>query len=284
MRNLSQKQKPCGIIIVKQIQPHEWIFDYPRLTMEVNDLLHNAIDGMRSDARTAKAQFRRLIKDYPEFLDAYHHLALTWHWEGKLDKAGEVWRQGIEFALKLFPAHFSMKEDRLEWGFVENRPFLRIYHGHGLSLLRQGETEKAREVFENLVALNPNDNQGVRALLVECGFELQRPEDVLKVCNQYPGDGLEQTLYGRVLALIQLGKDQEAAPALKLAIKCLPLVAKELTKTTHRQPPDYSEERVGIGSEGQAFGYWKKCGKHWSATPGAVEFVRRHLEGGRRLR
>ncbi len=284
MRNMNMQPQPSGIIILKQIQKHEWVFDYPRFTEEVHDSLDDAIDWIDSDVRIAKLHFGRLIRDYPELLDAHHHLALTWYRQGKLDKAAELWKQGIEFALKLFPSNFSMKRDRLIWGFVKNRPFLRLYHSYGLSLLEQGESEKALDVFENLLALNPNDNQGVRALVAECYFNLKQPKGVLKICDKYRNDGLEQLLYGRVLALIQLGNVKEATKALNRAIKVLPLVARELAKPTHKRPKDYNEEHVALWSEGQAYGYWKNSSKYWTATPGAIEFVRSHLEGGRRLR
>lgn len=50
----------------------------------------------------------------------------------------------------------------LPWGHLYNRPFLRALHGYGLCLWRLGQTEKAREVFQRVLALNPADNQGVR--------------------------------------------------------------------------------------------------------------------------
>jgi len=284
MANVKKQHWPGGIIIVKQMEKHTWIFGYPRLTEEVQDVLHEAIDWMPEDVRIAKAGFRGLIRDYPEHLDAYHHLALTWYRQGKLKKAAEVWKQGVELALQIFPAHFSMKRDRLIWGFIENRPFLRLYQGHGLSLLKQGELEKALEVFENLVALNPNDNQGARALVADCYFALQQPKDVLKICDKYRDDCLEQILYGRVLALIQLGRVKEAAKALSRAIDALPLIARELAKPAHKQPKEYDEVRVALGSESQAYGYWKDSGKYWTATPGAIEFVREHLKAGRSSR
>jgi tetratricopeptide (TPR) repeat protein len=278
MRKLKRRPQPRGIIILKQIQKHEWIFDYPRLTEEVHDRLDTAIDWIRADAKIAKVQFRQLIKEYPEYLDAYHHLALTWYRQGKVEKAADLWKQGIEFALKLFPSNFSIQQDRLIWGFVVNRPFLRLYHSYGLSLLWNGAAEKALEVVENLVSLNPNDNQGARALVVECNFELGQPEGVLAICNQYRNEGLEQLLYGRVLALFQLGDVKKASKALHRAAQHLPLVANELVKPTHRRPKDYDEEHVALWTEGQAYGYWKDFGKFWSDTPGAIDFVRNHLQ------
>jgi tetratricopeptide (TPR) repeat protein len=284
MRNPNRRLPPNGIIILREMGPHQWIFDYPRLTEEAHERLDIAIDWIHADVRKAKSQFRQLIAEYPEYLDAYHHLALTWYRQGKLARAAELWSQGVAFALKLFPSNFSLKRDRLIWGFIENRPFLRLYHSHGISLLKLGEEEKALEVFENLVSLNPHDNQGSRALVAECNFALGRPEGVLAICNRYRDDGLEQILYGRVLANFQLGKLKEASKALAHANMVLPLVAKELAKTSHRRPKDYDEERVALWSEGQAYGYWIEFGKFWSNTPGAIDFVRSQLQGGTRRR
>jgi tetratricopeptide (TPR) repeat protein len=57
----------------------------------------------------------------------------------------------------------------LPWGYLYNRPFLRCLHGYGLCLWRLGRTEEAAGVFERMLALNPNDNQGVRF----CWFDLR---------------------------------------------------------------------------------------------------------------
>jgi tetratricopeptide (TPR) repeat protein len=48
------------------------------------------------------------------------------------------------------------------WGHISNRPFLRCLHGYGLCLWRRGQLAGAKSVFERILALNPNDNQGVR--------------------------------------------------------------------------------------------------------------------------
>ena len=275
---MNKSAQSVGIIILKQVEKHDWIFDYPRITDEALDLLDEAIDWMHIDVRIAKLRFKRLINEYPEFLDVYHHLALTWYRQGKKKKAAELWKHGIEFALRLFPANFSIKKDQLIWGLIKNRPFLRLYHSYGISLMEQGEPEKALDVFENLLSLNPNDNQGARALVVECCFDLKRPERVLKICNQYRPDILPEIIFGRVLALFQLGKIKEASKSLKLAHKNLPLITQELAKTMHKKPIDYNEQRITLGSQNQAYCYWKEHGKRWVTTPGAIEFVRSHFE------
>jgi len=55
----------------------------------------------------------------------------------------------------------------LQWGHIDNRPFLRCGHGYGLCLWRLGRLQEAEEVFSRMLWLNPTDNQGVRFLLGE---------------------------------------------------------------------------------------------------------------------
>jgi tetratricopeptide (TPR) repeat protein len=56
-------------------------------------------------------------------------------------------------------------EGVLQWGHVDNRPFLRCMHGYGLCLWRLGRFDEAERVFGRMLWLNPSDNQGVRFLL-----------------------------------------------------------------------------------------------------------------------
>lgn len=55
----------------------------------------------------------------------------------------------------------------LQWGNIDNRPFLRCMHGYGLCLWRLGRFDEALDVFDRMLWLNPSDNQGVRFLLDE---------------------------------------------------------------------------------------------------------------------
>jgi len=162
----------------------------------------------------------------------------------------------------------------LPWPIIDNRPFLRAYHALGLEYLERGEVEQALEIFNTILALNPGDNQGVRALVVDCNLRLNRPGDVLAVCNEYSGDGMEQVVYGRVLALYQLGRKAEAERALRQAIEQLPLVAKELVKERHTPPKGLRPDTMTYGGADQAYYYWTEQGYFWETTPEAIDLVR----------
>ena len=67
---------------------------------------------------------------------------------------------GIRIAELSLPPGF---DGVLLWGRIYNRPFLRCLHGYGLCLWRLGKPHEAQQVFERILSLNPNDNQGVRS-------------------------------------------------------------------------------------------------------------------------
>lgn len=276
MRRIPKPSPSGAIIILRQMEKHEWLFTLPRITEAVDDRLEEGIEWIDADPERAATIFMRLIDEYPEHMDAYHHLALTQEKMGRKEEAFQTWKLAVGTALKFFPEHFSMKHDRLEWGFVENRPFLRLYHSYGLQLLEQEETDDALEVFENLLGLSPNDNLGARALVVGCHFELKEPSGVLSVCRQFPNDAMEHLVYGKALALFQLGNAKQAETALKIAIKCYPLIANELSNPKHRKPKRMDDKRVTLGGLDQAYVYWQDHGKYWKETPGAIEFLRRN--------
>jgi hypothetical protein len=122
-------------------------------------------------------------------------------------------------------------------------------------------------------SMNPNDNQGIRALLIDCYFRLGQPARVLTVCGRYRGDIMEEVLYGRPLALLQLQREDESRIALVKAIEIFPLVGMELVNKTHRRPKNLNPRYVTMGGRDQAYFYWQQNGQYWQQTPGALELV-----------
>jgi tetratricopeptide (TPR) repeat protein len=179
----------------------------------------------------------------------------------------------VEIGRQSLPEEFVMGEDRLVWGWLENRPFLRACQGLGLALFDTGRIEAAHLIFNQLLAMNPNDEQGVRASAIESAFALSRPREVLRICNKYRGDCLADSLYGRPLAFFQLGREVQAEKALISAIALLPLIARELLKKRHRVPKAMSDGYITMGGPDEAYEYWQRLGKEWKETEGALAFL-----------
>lgn len=278
MRDRPGNRVPEGALIVRRLGADVWQFEYPRLGDEAYDGLHEAIDLWEvGELAEAERRLRRLIDEYPEFIDAYHHLALAVSGQGRVDEAFEIWQEAVELGLGCLPGEFDRGRHQLPWGILENRPFLRAYHALGLEYLERGRVEEALAVFEEILTMNPGDNQGVRALVVDCNLRLKRPEAVIELANRYPGDVMEGVVYGRALALYQLGRMREAEEALEVAIGMYPLIAEELLKTSHPQPEGLRPDRVTLGGADQAYYYWVEQGEYWEETPGALDLVRRCL-------
>ena len=91
-------------------------------------------------------------------IDAHAHLG-NLVFDRSPERAMLHYEIGIRIGELSLPAGF---DGLLVWGRIYNRPFLRCLHGYGLCLWRLGRLTEAEQVFERILALNPNDNQGVR--------------------------------------------------------------------------------------------------------------------------
>lgn len=92
-------------------------------------------------------------------IDAHAHLG-NLEFERSPKLAVAHYEIGIRIGELSLPANF---DGVLVWGRIYNRPFLRCLHGYGLCLWRLGRHTEAQHVFERILSLNPNDNQGVRS-------------------------------------------------------------------------------------------------------------------------
>lgn len=267
----------------------DWRLESPELPESVLEKFHEVLDMVFSDfggiyhddpkaLKSAETWLRWLIKKYPYFIDGYHHLAMLLEETERKDEARQLWERAVNIGLQCVIERFCGTGNNLKWGWLDNRPFLRAYHSLGLQYMKEGNLTRAIGIFDTMLKANPNDNQGIRSLLVECYFEVDRPTDVLRVCMLYPNDGMEELLYGKVLALLKLGKKDKAEKALARAVKSSSNIARELSKRTHKRPAGFDERFATWGSESEAFVYWERQGHVWKNTPSAIDFVREYLK------
>lgn len=260
---------------LERIGPMDWKFEFSQEKWESDEHLDRAIDLME-DAHLARAEriFRRLIARYPYHFDAYHHLAILIGMTGDEDEAMKLRSNAVKLGFLLFPKGFDIKKHKLEWGWLENRPFLRVYEGLALDYQHAKRLREAIEIFENIISLNPNDNQGCRCSAIWCYFELNEPDRVLDICGKYKEDLMPELSYGKVLALFQKNMQDEAKEAAKEAIRDMPLVARELTSERHKVAKGETPEYVTIGGRDQAYAYWSDFGEYWKKTVGSLEFLK----------
>jgi tetratricopeptide (TPR) repeat protein len=162
---------------------------------------------------------------------------------------------------------------RLPWSFLENRPALRVLSRLAYRLDGLGRTDEAAAVYEEVLGLNPNDNHGHRAWLMN--HALRRGDDAraLALADQFPDDALADTLFGRGLALWRLGRRGEGEEALRAAASDRPLVVEALVAFDPPEPA-LIPGRVTLGGEAEAWLYGEDTRDLWEETPDALDFLR----------
>ena len=145
-------ERPEGAIVVRELEDGMWVFEYPRLWAFVMEEFHWAIENWEyGDSEVAEGIYRRLIRSYPEFIDAYHHLAILLSESDREQEAFETWREAVAIGMDALPDRFHVGVGLLPWGLHDNRPFLRAFHALGLEYLERGRTREALEIFVALL-------------------------------------------------------------------------------------------------------------------------------------
>lgn len=266
---------------LKEVEKNIWIFSNEYIPRELDDAFDVAQYAWQSGQfLVAEKKFLAIVERCPNHIDALHHLSILYG-EAGYDAASYAYSQAaVGVGLRVIPEKFSWKKSRMEWVFVENRPFMRAYHALGLWFLNHKQYSEASESFGRLLAVCPNDNLGVRYMLPECWFAQDMPEKVVAHCQVYQDDAGPDIQYSMALALVALKKVESAKKILEVACAGLPLVGKELLKKSHRKPVSYMPGTITWGGADQAYEYWHHMGKYWSASDEAMHLLKTVGGGG----
>jgi tetratricopeptide (TPR) repeat protein len=233
-------------------------FDWGKSRHEIFNKFYNT-DELNS--KRAEDKLKIILKEDPEFIDAYNSLGWLEMNICNYGNAMILFEKAFKIGNSLIPKSFKGK---IIWGITENRPFLRALQGLGLSLLFTNEFEKALKYFQKTLKYNPNDNQGIRALMIHCYMALGDFKNMLKICSSFPEDTMADTLYGKVFALYHLERINDAKEALHEAQQYLPLVSKELISNKHKPAFNKIPGTLTCGGKDEAYDYWKRVGQFWT--------------------
>lgn len=259
-----------------------WTTTYPIGTENHLNDFYDAVEIMDDNPKKAEKIFKNIITYCGNGqLDAILHLGFLLMQNKKHIEGNALINKAYRIAIEAFPSNFKLKKDKLEWGDLNNRPIMRSIHAFGLELMKEQNFEKALKVFEFNLQLNPQDHQGIRFLILDCLFELKRPNDVLLFAKKHSDDDSVDFLYGKFLALYLLNKKDEAVIQLIKAKNNYPFVAEELIKIEHAFPHDevgsalLASAGLGYadGSRTQAYYYWSRTRYFWYDATGVKELI-----------
>lgn len=157
------------------------------------------------------------------------------------------------------------------WGILETRPYMRARSGLAQCLWDLGERKEAARHLLDQLRLNPNDNQGLRYILMSWLLTLGDDLGLEKILDEYNEDSAWST-YSRALLLFKRkGPTEKAGKALKEAVKNNTHVADFLlrAKPLPRTLPEY----YSPGSKEEAVFYLGDNRENWATTEGALKWL-----------
>lgn len=221
-----------------------------------------AFDGMEagSEAEARKLAKRALRLD-PDCVDA---LVLM----NDLDAQTRMQRieglkKAVEVGERSIGAKFIQENKGHFWLLLETRPWMRALDRLATELKEAGLNPDAIKIFEKMLELNPNDNQGVRDPLLGLYLTVNDLKGAGGLLKQYEDDALANFAWGRVLERFLAGDHTGAEAALEVARAANRHV--ELYLTARKPLPEDPPEMYSPGSEEEAVLLLSNLGDAWAA-------------------
>jgi len=210
----------------------------------------------------------------PDCADAY--VLLAEHAPSRKERL-RLYEQGVAAGERALGPETFQQEAGHFWGLLDTRPYMRARLGLAHSLWTAGRRDEAVQHLQDMLRLNPDDNQGVRYTLAGFLLFLDRDDDLAHLFQQYPVEGSAAWAYTKaLLAFRHQGDTPENRQLLKQA------------KTTNKHVPDYllglkfpPSERPDYyspGDENEALNYVGSFMAGWKDTPGAIAWLRENVK------
>jgi len=158
------------------------------------------------------------------------------------------------------------------WGMVETRPYMRALNFLLSALRETGKTAEAIRQAEEMLELNPNDNQGIRNTLLGMYLETGNLDGARKLFKKYPTEYMAVFLWGQMLERYLSGDLKGAARIYRRASERNPYVFNYLTG---RRRPDFElGDFYSPGDENEAILCLEEIGPAWQKHPEAIEWLK----------
>lgn len=237
-------------------------------------LLEQAQDKMYEawGARSRKARVRlarEALAISPDCADAY--VLLAEETARTPEEALKLYEEGMRAGERALGPEAFTEDAGNFWGVLETRPYMRARAGVAECLWEMGKAARAVEHYQELLRLNPGDNQGNRYMLARLLLQEGRDEELGALLKEYEEEASAEWAYTRALWLFRHeGASPRASCTLQEAFdenRFVPLFMLGL-QPLPEDPPEY----ISPGEESEAVDYLINNGDYWVDTPGASEW------------
>lgn len=235
-------------------------------------LMYQAFDEADEERRLQLA--KDALATCPDCADAY--VLLAEHARTRKE-ALALYQKGVEAGERALGPEAFRREAGHFWGILATRPYMRARLGLAHSLWTAARRDEAVQHLQDMLRLNPGDNQGIRYTLAGFLLFLDRDDDLAGLLQQYPDEDSAAWAYTKaLLAFRQQGDTIDARRLLKAAKKTNKHVPGYLIG--RKAPPSGQPGYYSPGDENEALNYVGSFLAGWKATPGAVAWLRANVK------
>jgi tetratricopeptide (TPR) repeat protein len=193
---------------------------------------------------------------------------------GSLHEARVLYAEGVRAGERALGEEIFEEMSGHFWGVLETRPYMRARAGLAESLWSLGHRQEAVDHYQDMLRLNPGDNQGIRYILLTCLLEEGPENDLDTLFNSYDDDGSAPWLYSIALTVFRReGATASARKSLQEALSSNRFVPDYLLR--RKKLPAQLPEYMGFGDKDEAVIYVVYNGHLWLEEEGAIEWLRR---------
>lgn len=243
-------------------------FPKEKLTVKqrAQDLVFDAYET--EDDGTALELIREAMLLDPNCIEAYELLA---KFAPDLDSAIQIYLEGIAIGRKLYGGSFLEEHRGRFWGIHETRPFMRCLRMYSDMMFLTDNVKEAAAILEELIDMNPNDNQGVREQLLLFLIELDEREKFIKYEQMYEDSATAPMLFSSALFRFVTGEKHKANKLVQKAMKRNKFIVQKLL-TKH---PDFTtHSRYSPGDKMEADNYAYYAYPVWQDNKGALTWLK----------
>jgi tetratricopeptide (TPR) repeat protein len=234
------------------------------------DLVYKAFEA-RDPAKRAKLA-RQALEISPDCADAYTLLAEQ---ARSRKEALELFEKAVAAGERALGPDVFRDEVGHFWGLIETRPYMRAREALASTLWTVGRRDEAVGHLQELLRLNPNDNQGVRYTLAGWLLAEGRDDELRQLLERYDEESANIAYTKALLAFRRHGDTPEARDLLRAARsanKHVPAYLLGERPMPLDQPGYYSP-----GEPNEAILYAGSALRGWRETPGAIAWLKEQV-------
>jgi tetratricopeptide (TPR) repeat protein len=170
--------------------------------------------------------------------------------------------------LSAFKEHFGHF-----WGVTSTRPYMRARFGLAQTLEELGRLDDAVGHYQELLRLNPNDNQGVRYVLLPRLLQTDRDQEAAKLIKAYDEMSAIWAYSQAFLAFRLSGRSAASRRELRTAFQVNQHVPDMLPEVLESGTPPHVPDHYSPGSDEEAILCLMDLLPVFTATPDSIDWI-----------